>query len=195
MASVIRNTLSGPSRLLGATRILTARPVAISYLPPLSRPFSTSPRHLAPTPTGANSAQASSSSSSTSSRSGSGAPPPGSGSVPGFKFDIPSARKARNADPDAWWKALSRPRESGFVNTKFTSRSVPVRGVGKVRPAMRSLDRLIKQTNMKKHFRNQEYFEPPTAKRRRLRTQRHMRRFAAMVREKVKEVNLFTQRK
>lgn len=82
----------------------------------------------------------------------------------------------------------ARPLRGYTVNfTPYTGRTVPVR-YGNVQAALRQLNLILKDNNVRRQYRNQEYFEKPTTARRRIKKQRHYRKFAQAVREKVQLV-------
>lgn len=72
--------------------------------------------------------------------------------------------------------AASRPAAG-----KYSGRSVEVTSFRPVAAALGRLNRTLNQNNVKKELRLEERFEKPNAKRRRLKSERHRRRFAEMV--------------
>lgn len=75
--------------------------------------------------------------------------------------------------------------------TPYTGRTVPVVG-GNVQGAIRQLNMILIDNNVRRQFRNQEWFEKPTLARRRRRQERWRRKFANAVREKVQLVRTFS---
>ncbi|WWC63592.1 ribosomal protein S21 [Kwoniella dejecticola CBS 10117] len=112
----------------------------------------------------------------------------------------------RNTDPETWWKtlsAISRPpalspspppgqykynSSWGFPTTVATGRSITVPRGGEFTSSYKRLQGLLRQSNLKKELRLQEFHEKPSVRRRRLISERHRRRFKEMVRTKVQQV-------
>lgn len=82
----------------------------------------------------------------------------------------------------------NRPLRGYQMNwTPYTGRTVTVQN-GNVQQALRKLNTILYENNVRKQSRDQAYFEKPTLARRRIKQQRHYRKFAQAVREKVQLV-------
>lgn len=85
----------------------------------------------------------------------------------------------------------NRPLRGYQMNwTPYTGRTVTVQN-GNVNQALRKLNTILYENNVRKQSRDQAYFEKPTLARRRVKQQRHYRKFAQAVREKVQLVRSF----
>ncbi|WWC71297.1 mitochondrial 37S ribosomal protein bS21m [Kwoniella pini CBS 10737] len=94
-------------------------------------------------------------------------------------------------DSEIWWKKLSINSNSynfGFPTNISTGRSITVPKGGEFNSSYKRLQGLLRQSNLKKELRLQEFHEKPSVKRRRLISERHRRRFKEMVRTKVQQV-------
>jgi len=93
--------------------------------------------------------------------------------------------RSETRDPADKWAALSKRfmESKGEPGTAYTSRSVRV-DRGEVGSAFRRLNAILRRNDVKKELSNERY-EPPSAKRRRLMSTRHRRRFAEMMKQKV----------
>lgn len=91
----------------------------------------------------------------------------------------------RSTQNDRWEKhhenARKRMAETKLEAGKYAGRSVNVTEFVPLRIALGRLGRILGQNNMRKELRLVERYEKPTDKRRRLKSERHRRRFAEMV--------------
>ncbi|WVQ68516.1 ribosomal protein S21 [Kwoniella botswanensis] len=96
--------------------------------------------------------------------------------------------QGEDSDGEAWWRQLSKNAKTGFPTTPSTGRSIVVSRGGDFQTSYKRLQGLLRQSNLKKELRLQEYHEKPSVRRRRLISERHRRRFKEMVRTKVQQV-------
>ncbi|KAK6910926.1 ribosomal protein S21 [Kwoniella mangroviensis CBS 8507] len=96
--------------------------------------------------------------------------------------------QGEDSDGEAWWRQLSKNAKEGFPTTPSTGRSIVVSRGGDFQTSYKRLQGLLRQSNLKKELRLQEYHEKPSVRRRRLISERHRRRFKEMVRTKVQQV-------
>jgi len=98
----------------------------------------------------------------------------------------------RSTQNDRWEKhhenARKRMAETKLEAGKYAGRSVNVTEFVPLRIALGRLGRILGQNNMRKELRLVERYEKPTDKRRRLKSERHRRRFAEMIAQKVRVV-------
>ncbi|WVO14430.1 ribosomal protein S21 [Cryptococcus depauperatus] len=98
---------------------------------------------------------------------------------------------ASSSDPlsESWWIALTRKDSDSQYPSKFYSgRSLEVlRGSNAFLTTYKRLQGVMRNGNMKKEAKLNEFYEKPSVKRRRLRSERHRRRFKEMVRSKVQQ--------
>ena len=136
------------------------------------RQLSTSRQRLAPEPDQSTSPQPSS------------APPVRASRSQPFLFNIPQA-PVEPVDPDAWWASLSTRRSNsrGYVLPKYSSRSFVVNARQKsgFKIAVSRMKRVLRDANIRKKVRLDQYHEVGSVKRRRLKSERHRRRFQALV--------------
>lgn len=88
--------------------------------------------------------------------------------------------------PEQRWSIYSREQRQLMGATrlpagKYSGRSVEVSEFQNVSSALGRLNRILSQNRVKKELRLEERYEKPNAKRRRLKSERHRRRFAEMV--------------
>lgn len=102
----------------------------------------------------------------------------GSGSnkrfLPDASHIIPS--NFTETDPDKWWKAAELGQMNGNPGNNFSGRSIPVRPGGYVQ-AYHSLKKMMYLSQMKREIKIYERHEKPSTKKRRLKMERHRRRF------------------
>ncbi|WVQ72700.1 ribosomal protein S21 [Cryptococcus sp. DSM 104548] len=120
---------------------------------------------------------------------------PESSSKPSHQsFNSPSGL----SDPtsESWWMHSSSPKPSGTYTSRsssglptkyFSGRSIPLIRGGDFMQGYRRLQSVVRSGNMKKEARLNEFHEKPSVRRRRLRSERHRRRFKEMVRTKVQQ--------
>nr|XP_019044959.1 ribosomal protein S21 [Kwoniella bestiolae CBS 10118]OCF23889.1 ribosomal protein S21 [Kwoniella bestiolae CBS 10118] len=89
--------------------------------------------------------------------------------------------KGTDGDGEAWWRQLSKSALEGYPAHASTGRSIVLPRGGEFATSYRRLQGLLRQGNMKKEARLQEYYEKPSVRRRRLISERHRRRFKEMV--------------
>ena len=170
MESIFRTVVSGPSRL-----IRHRQPLVLPALGPSRTPLrflSTSLLRAAPEPD------------QTPPSNSFSRPTPNASSKPQpFRFIIPQA-PVEEVDPDAWWKNLSARRSNarGYVLPKYASRSFLVsRQKSGFKLAVVRMKRVLRDANLRKKVRLDQYHEVDSVKRRRLKSERHRRRFQALV--------------
>ncbi|OCF57710.1 ribosomal protein S21 [Kwoniella mangroviensis CBS 10435] len=98
--------------------------------------------------------------------------------------------QGEDSDGEAWWRQLSKNAKEGFPTTPSTGRSIVVSRGGDFQTSYKRLQGLLRQSNLKKELRLQEYHEKPSVRRRRLISERHRRRFKEMPLEKEKVVEV-----
>ncbi|ORY29659.1 hypothetical protein BCR39DRAFT_558993 [Naematelia encephala] len=117
---------------------------------------------------------------------------------PNIRINLPSEAlelvKPSNPRTEAWWQAASNARQSGKVGNTYSGRTVPVRRATDVAKEFKNLHFLMRRAGIPRLLRNEEYYEKPSDKRNRLVSERHRRRFAALVRTKVHQVQLLKNR-
>ncbi|ODN77756.1 ribosomal protein S21 [Cryptococcus amylolentus CBS 6039] len=101
------------------------------------------------------------------------------------------------SDPTSedWWMHFSsKPSDaslhrssSGLPSKYFSGRSIALTRGGDFMQGYRRLQSVVRSGNMKKEARLNEFYEKPSLRRRRLRSERHRRRFKEMVRTKVQQ--------
>ncbi|WVQ81826.1 hypothetical protein IAT38_003953 [Cryptococcus sp. DSM 104549] len=125
-------------------------------------------------------------------------------------FDLPEARTPSSAaasaassasaggytsspnpeDAEAWWMTASRlaAARQGDCTKYYTGRSVATVSGGDYLSAYKRLQIHVRNGNLKREEKLNQHHEKPGLKRQRLASERHRRRFKAMVREKVQQV-------
>ncbi|WWC90427.1 ribosomal protein S21 [Kwoniella dendrophila CBS 6074] len=95
-----------------------------------------------------------------------------------------------SSERENWWIKASRTSQDlgGYPTNQSTGRSILVTKNGEFLTAYKRLQGLLRQSNLKKELRLQEFHEKPSVKKRRLLSERHRRRFKEMVRAKVQQV-------
>ena len=171
MAGFIRNSLAGPSR---------------SFLRPLSGVMAVRPAALVR----ANSSTSSPTPSSESSTSTHPDPEASPSSRP-FKLDIPDFSSPFSAsyrspgrlvqDPNAWWRTKSELRKNGVVLDQYTTRNIPVLAPSRFLQSFRMLSVMLRDVGLKRKVLRDRYHETGTAKKNRLKSERHRRKFKFMV--------------
>ncbi|WVR09386.1 ribosomal protein S21 [Kwoniella sp. DSM 27419] len=181
--STLRATASSSRPLLPTfTPLAIARSRYNSTLPPSPPASSSGSSDLPANP---------SSSSATPTRTGN---PASADPFRSLKIEVPggsSTLVSASSDPDAWWRKLSKVRQEqlrGYPTSTSTGRSVFLPRGGDLSTALRRLNGLLRNSNMKKELRLGEFHEKPSVRRRRLISERHRRRFREMVRTKVQQV-------
>ncbi|AFR96666.1 ribosomal protein S21 [Cryptococcus neoformans C23] len=189
MSFLFRSTLrASTSRLPAGLPISTSRPLA--FLPlPLSRlnsslstpPFSSATKPSSPPQNPINPKFAELTSSL---------------SIPISSTSKPHAAAAA-ADPTSedWWMTLSKKSHyNTFSSTKsfhptkyFSGRSIELNRGTDFLVAYKRMQGVMRMGNMKKEAKLNEFHEKPSVRRRRLRSERHRRRFKEMVRSKVQQ--------
>ena len=97
-------------------------------------------------------------------------------------FDnFPPPPPPAQGNPNGWWQDASRRRADGRNNTAYTGRTLSVTRGNDYNRIYRNMQALIRQTGMRAQFKAGQVYEKPSEKRVRLASQRHRRRFKAMV--------------
>ncbi|KAK1927353.1 hypothetical protein DB88DRAFT_477710 [Papiliotrema laurentii] len=105
-----------------------------------------------------------------------------------------AGQSADQPDPYAWWKEKSKMREPGEIASRYAGRSFAVSRPSDFGRSYRQLKQVLHETGLKREDRLREYYEKPSQRKVRLASEKHRTRFAAMVREKVKLVELYRSR-
>lgn len=100
-----------------------------------------------------------------------------------FRFNLDNLRSSSNepADPNRWWKDASMRRDRGVVNDKYTARSTFVTAPTRYMKSYRVVQKILRQGDVRTKVRKTLAYEAPSIKKRRLASERHRRRFKAMV--------------
>ena len=101
-------------------------------------------------------------------------------------FDMPKwngtlVDESLNKDKNWWWRKASSDRQNATCNTHFTSRTINIPRSVDFKHAMGRLTRLVRRTGLPKMIRKRRVYEKPSEERLRLSSERHRRRFKAMV--------------
>ncbi|CAD6574412.1 MAG: hypothetical protein TREMPRED_001108 [Tremellales sp. Tagirdzhanova-0007] len=104
-------------------------------------------------------------------------------------FDLPDDRPSGNK----WWTDASHLRV-GQPGNVYSGRTFPVMRSNDFMGQYKRLQSIMLRTGVRRELKRKEYHEGPSEKRVRLASERHRRRFAHMVREKVHLVQLLRNR-